>query len=81
MTVLEKINEILKTKGIDADKIDRDISVITSGIMDSLAFVNMLLEIEDKFGIEIDFANVELGNIATINGIINHAEELLKQTG
>ena len=79
MTVLEKINEIVKTKGIDANKIDKDISVITSGIMDSLAFVNMLLEIEDEFGIEIDFANVELGNIATINGIINHVEELMKR--
>ena len=79
MTVLEKINEILKTKGIDANKINRNISVITSGIMDSLAFVNMLLEIEDEFEIEIDFANVELGDIATINGIINHVEELMKR--
>ncbi len=79
MTVYERIADILKRKGIDADKINGDSSVITSGIIDSMAFVNVLLEIEDEFGIEIDFANTELNGIATLNGLAAHVESLLKQ--
>ncbi|MDE7168901.1 MAG: acyl carrier protein [Mucispirillum sp.] len=76
MTVYERITAILKNRGVDTENIDKDADFITSGIMDSMAFVNMLLEIENELGIEIDFANMDMGKIGSLNALAAYAESL-----
>lgn len=76
MTVYERITAILKNRGVDTENIDKDADFIASGIMDSMAFVNMLLEIENELGIEIDFADMDMDKIGSLNALAAYAESL-----
>lgn len=76
MTVYERITAILKNRGVDTENIDKDADFIASGIMDSMAFVNVLLEIENELGIEIDFADMDMVKIGSLNALAAYAESL-----
>jgi methoxymalonate biosynthesis acyl carrier protein len=46
-----------------------DTNLFESGIVDSLAFVNLLLEIENRFDIHVTLENLELENFQSIEAI------------
>jgi acyl carrier protein len=48
---------------------DADIDLFTSGIMDSLTFVNMLMSLERRFGITVKLESLELENFHSISAI------------
>ncbi len=62
--------------GVDLSNIDENQSLIETGVMDSMAFVNILLELEDQLNIEIDFENVQIDKITSINGLLTHIATL-----
>jgi D-alanine--poly(phosphoribitol) ligase subunit 2 len=49
---------------VDAPEMDADL--FESGIMDSLAFVELLLRIEQEFGVSVSVDDLELDNFRTI---------------
>lgn len=54
-----------------------DINMKEEGLMDSLAFVEMLIRIEEEFGVSIAPTEVTYEDIDTPNKVINY----LKQKG
>lgn len=56
---------------------DMNINMKEEGLMDSLAFVEMLLQIEEEFGVRIAPTEVTYEEIDTPNKVINY----LKQKG
>lgn len=58
-------------KGIDMDSFPKNDSMIKAGIMDSMAFVNILLELESALEIAVDFGTAELDSIVSIDGLKN----------
>lgn len=56
---------------------DMNINMKEEGLMDSLAFVEMLLQIEEEFGVSIAPTEVTYEEIDTPNKVINY----LKQKG
>ena len=73
--VLEKIKQIL------AEQLDADIETMTAETKiaedlgaDSLDVVEMLMSIEDEFGIEVPDEEVE--NIKTVGDIVNYIENV-----
>jgi len=64
--------------GIEVPSADADL--FGSGVLDSLAFVNLLLNIENEFGITVTLETVELENFQSINAItgfiLAHSHEL-----
>ena len=75
-TVRQTIKDIFTANNIDISNIDENKSLIESGIIDSMTYVNILLEIEDSLNIEIDFENVDLASIVSINGLCNYINSL-----
>ncbi len=75
-TLYSQIIEIFNQNGIDLTNIDENTSLIESGIIDSMMFVNILLEIEEKYNVEIDFENIEMSSITTIKGLCNHIDSI-----
>ena len=49
---------------------------LDSGAIDSLAFIELIAQIEDTYEIEIDFDEVEPNEIATIDGLKGYIEKL-----
>jgi acyl carrier protein len=45
---------------------DQDMDLLTGGLVDSLAFVELLLAVEQEFGVEIDINELELDDFRSI---------------
>lgn len=59
----------------DSVKEDRDIDLFDSGLLDSLDFADLLLEIEESFNVIIAPSEIERSDINTPNKIISLVKE------
>ena len=59
----EKLSENVLTK------IDPDDSLISSGVLDSMALLQLIAFVEQRFGITVDDDEVNLENFQTVNNI------------
>ena len=70
------IYKIFEQNDISLQNINEDISLISSGIVDSMTFVNILLAIEEELNIEIDFENIDINSIVTINSLCDTVSKI-----
>lgn len=70
------IYKIFEQNDISLQNINENISLISSGIVDSMTFVNILLSIEDELNIEIDFENIDINSIVTINSLCDAVSKI-----
>ena len=69
--VLEMLEEICEDEVV---REDLDINMKEEGLMDSLAFVEMLVKIEEIFGLSIAPTEVTYEEIDTPNKVISYTE-------
>lgn len=74
--IKEIIFKIFAENNINIDNINEDDSLIAKGILDSMAFVNILLTIEEELDIEIDFENIDINSIVTINSLCDTVSKI-----
>ena len=70
--VLEMLEEICEDEVVGEDL---DINMKEEGLMDSLAFVEMLVKIEEIFGLSIAPTEVTYEEIDTPNKVISYIEK------
>lgn len=75
-TIRQTIRDIFTLNSVDISTVDENTSLIESGIVDSMTYVNILLELEESLNIEIDFENVDLSSIVSIKGLYNYINSL-----
>lgn len=68
-SIRKLIYQIFTENNINFNNINENDSLISNGIIDSMTFVNILLAIEEKLNIEIDFENIDINSIVTINSL------------
>ena len=73
--ILEMLEEICEDEVV---REDLDINLKEEGLMDSLAFVEMLVRIEENFGISIAPTEVTYEEIDTPNKVIAYIENRLR---
>lgn len=72
--VLDKIKDIVVDQlSVDADKVTMEASITEDLGADSLDIVDLVMAIEEEFGMKISDDAVE--NIKTIGDIVNYIEE------
>ena len=72
--ILEMLEEICEDEVV---RQDLDINLKEEGLMDSLAFVEMLVRIEENFGLSIAPTEVTYEEIDTPNKVISYIENRL----
>ena len=72
--ILEMLEEICEDEVV---REDLDINLKEEGLMDSLAFVEMLVRIEENFGLSIAPTEVTYEEIDTSNKVISYIENRL----
>ena len=72
--ILEMLEEICEDEVV---KEDLDINLKEEGLMDSLAFVEMLVRIEENFGLSIAPTKVTYEEIDTPSKVISYIENRL----
>lgn len=50
-------------------------SLVDTGVMDSLALVRLMLWIEETFGVDLDFASLDISDIDSVDKIVARLEE------
>ena len=76
----EKVLDILEELCDDEIvKNDLDIDLFETGLLDSLAFVELLYSFEENFGIIISPSEVQREDISTPNKIINILDKRIKK--
>jgi acyl carrier protein len=56
-------------RGEAADSLSEEQPLVTSGLLDSVATLRLVLFLEEKFGIFIDTADIADGQLDTLNSI------------
>lgn len=72
--VLEKVIEILADQlSVDPDIITEDSNLVDDLDADSLSVIDLIMCLEDEFGIEVPDTEVE--NLKTVGAIVHYIEE------
>lgn len=72
--VLEMLEEICDDEAV---REERDIDLFAAGLLDSLAAIEVLVDIEERFGVEIAPTEVERNAMNSVNKIIDQIEARL----
>jgi acyl carrier protein len=70
--IIGKIEEKCKLMDIyyDPATILDDFSLTGSGVFDSMDFMNLITDVEERFSVEVDFSNHDPESFTTLNGFI-----------
>ena len=76
MDTFERIRELLAEQlDIDEEKITMDSNILEDFEADSLDVVDMVMSLEDEFGVEIPDEEIE--NFHTVGDVVSYVEERL----
>lgn len=77
MSVFDKVKEIIIDElNVDADKVTLEANLKDDLGADSIDAVQIIMDLEDAFNIEIDTDNAEA--ISTVKNIVDYIESLVK---
>lgn len=77
MAVFDKVKEIIiEELNVDADKVTLEANLKDDLGADSIDAVQIIMDLEDAFNIEIDTDNAEA--ISTVKNIVDYIESLIK---
>jgi acyl carrier protein len=52
------------------DEVNETFNITGSGLFDSMDFMNLIVEVEDKFGVDVDFSDYEPQVFTTVGGFV-----------
>ncbi len=68
--IIENLKDKLEQFGINQNEIKKDFDFVQTGLLDSMAFVEMIAGMEQHFDFEIDFEKInENEEFTTLRGI------------
>ena len=79
MDMKEKVTTILQTVNSDIKNDDTDL--LAAGLLDSFDIVNLVSQLEETFGVEIDPADIVPENFRTISAIAGLMEHSASSEG
>jgi acyl carrier protein len=66
--LLSKLNQMFeRTLGLPAPA--PDVDLFSSGVLDSLEFAGLLLQVEHEFGLKFTFEDMDLDSFRSVSGI------------
>lgn len=64
--ILERLHDAILANGLNPDELADDFDLLTQGLVDSLALVDLLASLEAELGISIDYSELDPENLTLI---------------
>ena len=68
--ILQKVEELSSQSGRNIGDVDDDFNLLQSGLIDSLAFLELVMTVEKEFDLEIDFSDLDPTEFTTLGGLV-----------
>jgi acyl carrier protein len=62
----------LRESGIDPRALGRDFDLLTSGVVDSLGMIELIMAVDDRFGIDVDFEGLDPEQLTVLGPLSEH---------
>jgi len=79
MFILERLEGQLAAAGLTPDETRDDYDLLSEGVIDSFGVVEMILELEQRFGVTLDFEDADLDDITEIGPLSAYVATLIEQ--
>ena len=70
--VIDLVTPRLERAGKSAAELEDSTELLQSGLIDSFEFLDLITEIEQRAGVEIDLAAMEDDDIGTVGGLVRY---------
>ena len=76
--IVSHLAQSFKENNVTEKDITDDFDLMKRGIIDSIGLIQLFAAIEERFGIEVDFEDMDTDNITVIGSICKYIEERAK---
>ena len=76
--IVSHLAQSFKENNVTEKDITDDFDLMKRGIIDSIGLIQLCAAIEERFGIEVDFEDMDTDNITVIGSICKYIEERAK---
>ena len=70
--VLELIAEPLTALGLSTASVPPDFDLLREGVLDSLGFIELTIALEEHFGLEIDYEQLDPEELGALDSLSRH---------
>ena len=72
--VLSKLAPPLAERGLNPDRIPDDFDLLTEGVIDSLALIELIAAVERQFNLQLDFEDLDPQDLTIIGPLCRYIE-------
>ena len=72
--VLAQVGEELSALGLAADEVTDDLDLLYEGVIDSLGLIEIINTLEERYGTELDFEDIDPDDITVLGPFCRHVE-------
>jgi len=76
--ILEHVDEQLAAKGLTPSDVPPSFDLLLEGVIDSFGVVELVLMLEQRFGVEFDFDELEADDVTRIGPLAEYIERLVE---
>ena len=73
--VLAELAEPLRAKGLTPEEVPDDFDLLLEGVIDSLGIMLTIAAVEDHFGIDVDFEELDPEDLTVIGSFSRYVED------
>lgn len=68
--LLSLLKPAIDQAGITSEQLDDSFNLVESGLLDSIAFLNLITNIEQKLGVELALFDVDPQRLTSVGGLL-----------
>ena len=76
--VVAALDEPLRDAGMEPADADDQLDLIRAGLVDSLGFLELIAQVEERFGLEIDFEGLDAESLTKIGSFARYVASQAK---
>ncbi len=76
--ILEHVDEQLAAKGLTPSDVPPSFDLLLEGVIDSFGVVELVLMLEQRFGVEFDFDELEADDLTRIGPLAQYIERMVE---